>query len=219
MFSITAPKRKRLHARDPLALTVLLKLCLELVVLDSLLHALDERDPVLVRDGVRNSPVVLDRVQRVARVERVVVRPLTAHRRVSAPVKVEDDEPLHLRPRPWPVEVLEQRVGRGTVHRLRRRDERRRRVERVVRVGGERRVQLLDAVGAGEVDHGRDPVLLLERDASRRAKLLEERGEGGVDRCDIHAVCSTSAGISSQRHGASGDSRAATHSTRQRQRS
>ena len=69
-------------------LTVLLEPRLRLAVLHDLLHALYERDPVCVRDGRRDGAVVLDRIQRVTRVERVVVRGQARYGRLAAAVQI-----------------------------------------------------------------------------------------------------------------------------------
>ena len=58
-----------------------------------------------------------------------------------------------------------------------------------MRVGREGRVQLGDAVDAGEVEDGGEPVLLLEEDVRWGAEFGEERGEGGGDCGFVNAVC------------------------------
>ena len=65
----------------------------------------------------------------------------------------------------------------------------------VVHVQSKRRVQPVDIWRSRVVEHGGDPVLLLEEDGRRGAELLEERREGGVNLGLINAVYGASSVI------------------------
>lgn len=80
---------RRVRAVD--IVRVLLEGRIGLLLLDRGLHALDELDSVGVLDRARDRAVVLDRVQRIASVERVEVRGLARHSRLAATVEVTVD--------------------------------------------------------------------------------------------------------------------------------
>ena len=72
------------RARESERLTVLLEERPRLVLLDRVPHALDELDSLSVRDRARDRAVVLDVVQRVAGIERAVVRRAARNSRLAA---------------------------------------------------------------------------------------------------------------------------------------